>query len=269
MCGDATNKADVERLMHNDQATLCFTSPPYLDQRTYVRGAPSNWDALMQGVFSVIRMTDDGQILVNLGQVIRKNEVVPYEQPFIEWMKANGWRFFDEYVWDKGTGKPFIPNRLIRQHEYIYHFNKQSMKPHKTVAKKDANIVRRPEGHTFKMRMRDGTMQPRVGGNPDACLVTHKQASSVFNVSPMGDRDRRKIHPAVFPLELCEKIIPIWSKRGDVLYEPFSGSGTMILAAENLQRRCYAMEIETQYVEHSMAFIERHLGIKAVLMTDV
>jgi DNA modification methylase len=63
-------------------------------------------------------------------------------------------------------------------------------------------------------------------------------------IGSVGEGD----HPAVFSVELPSFCIPVWTSAGDVVYEPFSGSGTTLVAAEQLGRICYAMEIEPKYV---------------------
>src|SRR5437870_2923973 len=66
-CGDSRNADDVNTVMAGDRASLCFTSPPYAQQRNYTTAGVSDWDALMQCVFCTLPMEDDGQVLVNLG----------------------------------------------------------------------------------------------------------------------------------------------------------------------------------------------------------
>ena len=97
MCGDSRSSEDVAKLMDGEKADLCFTSPPYDQQRTYrdeSTAAVSDWLSLMNAVFSNLPMTDSGQVLVNLGLVHRKCEIVPYWDPWISEMRAAGWRRF-------------------------------------------------------------------------------------------------------------------------------------------------------------------------------
>ena len=105
LCGDATDRNTVARLMADEKADLCFTSPPYLHQRKYIAGV-GDWDALMRGVFGNLPMHRDGQVLVNLGLVHRKGEVQIYWHDWQGWMRASGWNTFGWYVWDKGMGCP-------------------------------------------------------------------------------------------------------------------------------------------------------------------
>ena len=99
LCGDSTNPADVARVMAGEAAALCFTSPPYAQQRDYASGGIGDWDRLMQGVFSALPMAEAGQVLVNLGLVHRDGEWQPYWSDWIAWMRAQGWKRFGWYVW--------------------------------------------------------------------------------------------------------------------------------------------------------------------------
>ena len=138
ICGDATDPAVVATLMAGETASLCFTSPPYGQQRNYTQGI-TDWDALMRGVFALLPMADDGQVLVNLGLIHRGNEVVPYWDGWISWMRTAGWRRFAWYVWDQGPGLPGDwAGRLAPAFEFIFHFNRQSRQPHKIVPCKHA-----------------------------------------------------------------------------------------------------------------------------------
>lgn len=63
--------------MGGEEADICFTSPPYAQQRDYKTG-PQNWDALMRGVFSILPAKREAQVLVNLGLVHHDGEWLPY-----------------------------------------------------------------------------------------------------------------------------------------------------------------------------------------------
>ena len=70
----------------------------------------------------------------------------------------------------------------------------------------------------------------------------------------------------MFPLELPERLIELLADANDIIYEPFSGSGTTIIACENLGRRCRAVEIAPQYVAVALERWATHTGRTPTLL---
>ena len=260
-CGDATDPAAVVKLMQREQATLMFTSPPYAQQRDYgaAKEKVGDWDALMQGVFTAAPATTDAQLLVNLGLVHRDSEWQPYWEGWVEWMRTSGWRRFGWYVWDQGPGLPGDWNgRLAPSHEFIFHFNRAPRKPHKTVPSKHAGELLGGGG----LRGADGTVHAKTGtGN---AIQSHRIPDSVFRVMRhKGGLGAAGSHPAVFPVALVEAVLTAFSDPGDLIYEPFCGSGTQIVAAERAGRRCFAMELDPAYCDVAVRRWEMATGRKA------
>ena len=267
ICGDSTDPAVVAALMAGDRASLCFTSPPYGQQRNYTQGI-ADWDALMRGVFANLPMTMDGQVLVNLGLIHRDNEVIPYWDGWITWMRQQGWRRFGWYVWDQGPGLPGDwAGRLAPSFEFIFHFNRQSRQPHKIVpckhAGQDSHL--RADGSSTAMRGKDG----EVGGWAHAGQVTQetKVPDSVIRLMRHKGKIGRGIdHPAVFPVALPEHILLAYSAPGDIVFEPFGGSGTTILAAQKTNRVACAIELAPQYSDVAVKrFAQNHPDIPVTL----
>jgi len=160
ICGDAADPAVVAALMRGETAHLCITSPPYARQRDYASPI-GDWDALMRGVFAAAddALRDDAQLLVNLGLVHDDNEVQPYWDAWIAWMRVSGWRRFGWYVWDQGPGLPGDwRGRLAPSFEFVFHFNRHNRKANKTVPCKFAgqDIHLRADGSSTALRGRDG-----------------------------------------------------------------------------------------------------------------
>ena len=260
-CGDATDPTAVARLTQGEQATLMFTSPPYAQQRDYgaAKEKVGDWDALMQGVFAAARVTADAQLLVNLGLVHRDSEWQPYWEGWVEWMRASGWRRFGWYVWDQGPGLPGDWNgRLAPSHEFIFHFNRAPRKPHKTVPSKHAGETLGGGG----LRGADGTVHAKTGtGN---AIQSHRIPDSVFRIMRhKGGLGAAGSHPAVFPVALVEAVLTAFADPGDLIYEPFCGSGTQVVAAERAGRRCFAMELDPVYCDVAVRRWEMATGRKA------
>lgn len=264
MCGDSTDASHVERLTGGRLADLCFTSPPYSQQRDYESGGIADWDALMQGVFSILPVTHEAQVLVNLGMIHRDGEWMPYWDGWVEWMRAAGWRRFGWYVWDQGFGLPGDWNgRLAPSHEWVFHFNREAERARKTKAKNAENTGARYKGQST-MRGKDGVL--KAFSSPGASAQANKIPDSVIRVTrQVGTIGKGLDHPAVFPVGLAVEMITAFSDPGDIVYEPFCGSGTQLVAAEKEGRVCYAMELAPVYVDIAKVRWEQFTGQTAVL----
>jgi DNA modification methylase len=75
---------------------------------------------------------------------------------------------------------------------------------------------------------------------------------------------RSRLHPTQKPVGLLRKIIPNSTKVGDVVYDPFLGSGSIAVACEHLGRKCIGIELDEAYVEASLRRLEKLTGTKAV-----
>jgi DNA modification methylase len=251
LCGDSTDEASVARLMAGERASLLFTSPPYGSQRDYTTGGIGDWDALMRGVFGHLSdmMAEDGQVLVNLGLVHRDNEWQPYWQTWLDWMRGQGWRRFGLYVWDQGPGLPGDWNgRLAPSFELIFHFNRVARKPNKTIPCKWAGHLNDSHGG---MRAKDG----KVGewSHAGEGVQETRIPDNVIRVTRHKARGIETEHPAVFPVALPEFIMQAYSNPADIVFEPFAGSGTSLIAGERCGRKVRAIELAPKYVDLAIA----------------
>jgi DNA modification methylase len=269
ICGDATDADVVATLMTGEYAALCFTSPPYGNQREYTTGGIADWDALMRGVFAQLPMADDGQVLVNLGLIHRDNEFVPYWTAWLDWMRTKGWRRFGWYVWDQGPGMPGDwQGRFAPSFEFVFHLNRASRRPNKIVPCKFAGQEThlRADGSSTAMRGKDG----EVNGWTHAGQPTQDMRipDSVIRVM----RHKGKIgdgidHPAVFPVALPQFVIEAFSATGDLVFEPFGGSGSTMLAAQRTGRVCRSVEIAPDYVDVAIRrFRQNHPEVAVTLL---
>ena len=271
ICGDASDPAVVATLMQGEKAALCFTSPPYGNQRDYTSGGVADWDGLMRGVFTRLPMAEDGQALVNLGLIHRDNEVIPYWDGWLSWMRTQGWRRFAWYVWDQGPGMPGDwAGRMAPSFEFVFHFNRQSRKPNKIVPCKHAGQEShlRADGSSTAMRSKEG----EVGGWTHAGKPTqdHRIPDSVIRVMRHKGKIGHDIdHPAVFPVALPEFILQAYSNPGDIVFEPFGGSGTSMLAAQRTGRHCRCVEIAPEYVDVAIKRFQQNFpGVPVTLLSN-
>jgi DNA modification methylase len=256
ICGDAADADVVKMLMAGDKAVLCFTSPPYGNQRDYTN-TMVDWDVLMRGVFGALpnALKREAQVLVNLGLIHRDQEVIPYWDGWLDWMRTQGWRRFAWYVWDQGPGLPGDWNgRLAPAFEFVFHFNRKNGEPRRP----NKNVPCLYAGRDTHLRG-DGTS---AGGmrNKDGSKTAWNHVGTVTQDYKIPDavirimRHKGKIgagldHPAVFPVALPEFILESYTSEGEIVFEPFGGSGTTLLAAERTGRIARAVEIAPEYVD--------------------
>ena len=268
ICGDASDQSVISALMQGEQASLCFTSPPYGNQRDYTSGGIADWDGLMRGVFAQVPMAADGQVLVNLGLIHRDNEFIPYWDQWLEWMRTQGWRRFAWYVWDQGPGMPGDwQGRLAPSFEFIFHFNRQTRKPNKTVPCKFAGQEThlRADGSSTAMRGKDGQVNGwTAAGQP---TQDHRIPDSVIRVMRHKGKIGKDIdHPAVFPVTLPVEVIEAYTDEGEIVFEPFGGSGTTLMAAQRTGRIGRAVEIAPEYVDVALIRFQQNFpGVPVTL----
>ena len=224
------------------------TSPPYAQQRDYGE-IIEDWRSLVK-VLGETPFHTKTQILVNLGLIHRDGEVVEYWRPFKEDMSARGWKLFGWFVWDKGFGIPCGDvNRLPIAHEWVFQFNRASIKPNKWVRSKDRKIpgkgIRQADGSL------KGVTSPGLVGQP------YKMPDSVIRLPPHQSRGGIESgHPAVFPIEFAKHLVLTFSASGETVCDPFMGSGTTGVACVELGRRFIGIEIEPKYFDIACKRIE-------------
>jgi len=247
LCGDASDPTVVLKLTGPAAIDLVFCSPPYYQQRSYVSGLPV-WLPLMQGVFGAVAGAcgPQAQLLVNLGLVHQEGEWVPYWDPWLAWMRTEGWRRFGWYVWDKGSGMPGdTRGRLASSHEFLFHLNRagQPVPP----ARKTVPCVMAGQRVTgvAGQRETDGTV--RKWTHVGAPYQPYKVPDSVVRALPALSVGFT--HPAMFSIAFAAQVIAAFSDAGQRVLDPFLGSGTTLLACEQLGRRGFGIEVEPTYCD--------------------
>jgi DNA modification methylase len=265
LADDCTIAANVARLMGGEKAALTVTSPPYAAQREYTIGE-FDWDELMDGASAGAReiMQADGSILVNLGLVHRDGRVVRYWDEWLARMDETEWPLFGWYVWDKLSGLMGDWNgRLAPAHEWIFHFANKPRRPNKTEPTKYAEQgVTHYKRDKVGLRTADGTLNGFTQAGQR--VSSHKIPDSVIRCQPQ--RGGIEGHPAPYSVEFAASLCEPYSKPNEVVYDPFLGSGTTLIAAERLGRKCYGCEIEPRYADVVIRRYEAETGREAALV---
>jgi DNA modification methylase len=235
LCGDATAATDVERLMGGAMPVLMVTDPPY-----GVDYDPS-WRTTATG--------PDGRLL-SLG-THRQGEVNNDDRA--DWREA--WSLFPgdvAYIWHGG-----LHARTVVESVESCGFALRSQ----IVWMKQSIVIGR--GH-YHWRHEPCLYAVRSGKTAHWC-GDHKQSTiwEIANAAGNGERDDAQTdHSAQKPVECMAR--PLRNHEGDV-YDPFLGSGTTLIAAEQLGRICYGMEIAPRYCDVIVKRWENFTGAKAVL----
>ena len=223
------------------------TSPPYANQRGYGIGM-FDWRNVVSPALAREQFSN-AQVLVNLGLVFGNGKVNPYWDGLIADMQRAQFRLFGWYVWDKGFGHPAGDlNRLPAAHEFVFHFNKQSKRPTKFMPTQG----RKASG--TGVRQWDGTMNGVT--SPDKCGQPLKAPDSVLRLPPAQSIYERSEHPAIFPVSFAAHWVNAYSVEGEMVCDPFMGSGTTGVACVKLGRKFIGIEIEPRYFDIACKRIE-------------
>jgi DNA modification methylase len=231
MCGDATSEENVVVLMGDETPSLMVTDPPYgvsLDQgwrdRRGINGLGHAQNDQLAGDDSANWL---GAWMLSPAKVAYIwSAPGPLQLETGAALQKAGFALRQQVVWVK-TMAPLSRSAYHWKHEPCWY------------------AVR--EGSTASWR----------GGHAETTVWEMPSPKHIMG----GSKEQKHDHPTQKPLECMER--PINNHEGDV-YDPFAGSGTTIIAAERLGRRCYAMEIEPRYCDVAIKRWEDYTGQKAV-----
>lgn len=258
LCGDATDINSVESLIGKSTIELCFTSPPYADQREYNGGKELSPEHLA----TFIRASSNrvNYFAINLGYSRKNGEVNPYWEDYIKEAKSSGLKFLSWNIWDKGECGS-IGNQTAMfaiQHEWIFVFGINKKDLNLTIENKKVNKLR-----CGSIRNADGTLTPV--SNTKLKVRQFSQLKTILTQTPQKARKHGIDHPAMFPVEFPEHYINAMTSIGDVIYEPFAGSGSTLIACEKTKRKCYMMELDPKYCDVIVARYEKFTGKSAII----
>ena len=242
----------------DDSIDLIFTSPPYADQRRQVYGGihPNGYvDWFMPKATQFKRvLKPTGTFVLNIKERVVNGERHTYVIELILAMRESGWFWTEEFMWHKKNSYPGKwPNRFRDNWERLIQFNKQK----KFNMYQDAVMV--PVGNWAKDRLKNLSETDRIRDESRVGSGFGKNVSNwvgrkrVYpnNVIHMATESSNRSHSAVFPVSLPSWFIRLFTQPGDVVLDPFVGSGTTAVAAATLGRRFVGVDLNSDYVELS------------------
>lgn len=241
------NCLDTMARMPDDFVDLVVTSPPYDGMKDY-NGYSFEFESIAKELFRV--MKNGGVIVWVVGDETRRGNETGTSFRQALYFKEIGFNLHDTMIWHKPNCFNFGSNDCYRQSfEYMFIFTKGHIKTRNLIkdvpAKMAGKSVKGARKHV------DGSRDTDV---PGFIVESFKKRDNVWDI--MVAQDRGTNHPAVFPEELAHDHIISWSNEGDLVYDPFMGSGTVAKMSIATQRNYIGSEISSDYCEFAKRRIE-------------
>lgn len=249
---------DILKNLPESSVDLIFTSPPYADQRKSTYGGihPDDyveWFLPKSLEFQRV-LKPTGSFVLNIKERVVAGERHTYVLELILALRNQGWLWTEEYIWHKKNSFPGKwPNRFRDSWERLLHFTKnKKFKIHQ-------ESVMVPIGDWAKDRLsnlsdtdqiRDESKVNSGFGKNISNWVGRKKVYPT-NVLYLATECSNKNHSAVFPVDLPKWFINLFTEPGDLVLDPFVGSGTTCFAAMELGRNYLGIDIMEEYIDLS------------------
>lgn len=268
MCGDSTVEADFDKLMNGEQADMCMTDPPYiLDYLHAKRGGKS---VTGFGAKRNRRYLETDVLPDNFTELWMAN-VAKYAKPDYSIIVYENWKNLRviwaemEKFWKvKNMIVWHLPNRHQGFAAKYKFFSKHDIAMVGASGDVEYNHDEEPDG----LQEEYETALYAIGGKPQwEGYEGGKKYQPTDFISYMASDEKHSGQGVIFgtkPIEILVPYIKVLTKRGDLVVEPFCGSGSTLIASTKLKRRCNIMEKSPTYAEVALHRWEKLTGQKRV-----
>jgi len=253
ICGDART---VLSSFPESSVDLVFTSPPYADSRkkTYGGVPPDKyleWFLPIADQFQRV-LKPTGSFVLNIKEKTIRGERHPYVVELIQALRGRGWLWIEEYIWHKKNCFPGKwPTRFRDAWERCLHFTTSRH----FAMYQEAVMV--PTGDWRHARLRNLSTTDKKRDESKVASGFGKKVENWVgrdlayptNVLHLATECGNRKHSAAFPVALPDWFIRLFTTAGDVVLDPFVGSGTTAVAAARLGRRFIGVEIKLEHAE--------------------
>ena len=234
MCGDSTSEEDVAKLMNGVKADMVFTDPPY----------GMNLDT------DYTKMNNDSNIEFKQ----RKNIV--------------GGKKYNEVIGDNEDFKKELVTTIFNNYDYCKEIFVWGADYYPELLKdyKNGNFI------IWDKRDDNAQFDKMFGSQFEVCWSKNKHKKEIARVRWCGvfgtekEFDKKRVHPTQKPTELSRWFIEKYSKENDLIVDIYGGSGSTLIACEQLNRKCYMCELDPHYIDVIIQRWENFTGEKAVLI---
>jgi site-specific DNA-methyltransferase (adenine-specific) len=247
---------DILKSVPDNSVDLIVTSPPYADQRKEVYDSihPDKYvQWFIPRAYEFHRvLKPTGSFVLNIKERVVKGERHIYVLRLIMEMRENGWLWTEEYMWHKRNSHPGKwPNRFRDNWERLLHFTKTKK------FQMFQDTVKVQVGDWAKKRLKNLSETDKIRDNSRVGSGFGKNVSNwvgrdlVYpsNVLHLATESSNQNHAATFPVALPEWFIKLFTTEGDVVLDPFVGSGTTCVAAKKLCRHYIGIDNSKEFVE--------------------
>lgn len=247
------NNLETMARMPNDFIDLTVTSPPYDNLRTYKNNVDENWNSKIweKIIKELYRVTKKGGVVVWVvgDAVINSSETGSSFKQALFAIDC-GFNLHDTMIYAKKACPFPESNRYNQKFEYMFVWSKG--------VPKTTNLLKQKTLYKDSLigKSRKTTTRKKDGEMEEMKYETNKRFVTRYNIweYAVGNNKSTKDilafkHPATFPENLCSDHIISWSNEGDLVYDPFMGSGTTAKSAHIYKRRWIGSEMSKEYVD--------------------
>jgi DNA modification methylase len=228
-------------LIPDSSVDVVITSPPYWDLKDYYKKGQigqESYQEYLSRLYKVWKgcydkLSSHGTFWLNINIRVKNNNVILIPRDFVKQCKEIGFYYKGILIWHKSSGIPTHDKNIVDRHEYVLVFSKS---PEMTL---NNNIL------SYK----DYCNEDMNGG---LFWNINRKAGSV---------GKHYIHPAIYPNELVSRIIHCASSEGDIVLDPFLGSGTTLIASILGSRSCYGYEYNEGFKDLILSRIQSDVGL--------
>ena len=268
MCGDSTIEADFDKLMNGEQADMCMTDPPYI--LDYLHAKRGGKPVTGFGAKRNRRYLETDVLPDNFTELWMAN-VAKYAKPdysiivYENWKNLRViWAEMEKYWKVKNMIVWHLPNRHQGFAAKYKFFSKHDIAMVGASGNVEYNHDEEPDG----LQEEYETALYAIGGKPQwEGYEGGKKYQPTDFISYMASDEKHSGQGVIFgtkPIEILVPYIKVLTKRGDLVVEPFCGSGSTLIASAKLKRRCYIMEKSPTYAEVALKRWEKLTGQKRV-----
>ena len=248
------NCVELMKQMPDNSVDMCITSPPYDNLRTY-KGYTFPFDEIATQLFRIIKEGGIVVWVVNDATINGSETGTSFKQALR--FKEIGFNIHDTMIFLKTNPIPQIyRKRYTNVFEYMFVFSKGNVKTHNPLTVPCMHAGLELKGTTYKNfstgiqtrgKMAKPVKEEKLKGNIWEYVVGKKAVDQ-----------EAKGHPAPFPYDLAKDHIISWTNVGDIVLDPMCGSGTSIVAANDLRRQFIGFDISEEYCELAKKRLKLH-----------